>query len=63
LIGDSKVVMLDEPTSGMDTTTRGKFWQMLKNYKKDRIIILTTHYMDEADNLGDRVCIMAEGEV
>jgi ABC-type multidrug transport system ATPase subunit len=33
LIGDSKVIMLDEPTSGMDTTTRCKFWQMLKNYK------------------------------
>lgn len=63
LIGDSKVIMLDEPTSGMDTTTRCKFWQMLKNYKQGRIIILTTHYMDEADNLGDRVCIMAEGEV
>lgn len=36
---------------------------MLKNYKKDRIIILTTHYMDEADILGDRICIMAEGEI
>ena len=63
LIGDSKLVLLDEPTSGMDTTTRSKFWQMLKSYKQDRIIILTTHYMDEADRLGDRICIMAEGEV
>jgi len=36
---------------------------MLKNYKKDRIIILTTHYMDEADILGDLICIMAEGEI
>ena len=63
LIGDSKLVLLDEPTSGMDTTTRSKFWQMLKSYKQDRIIILTTHYMDEADRLGDRICIMAEGVV
>lgn len=63
LIGDSKLVLLDEPTSGMDTTTRRRFWEMLKNYKKDRIIILTTHYMDEADILGDRICIMAEGEI
>ena len=47
----------------MDTTTRRRFWEMLKQYKKDRIIILTTHYMDEADILGDRVCILAEGEV
>ena len=53
--------MLDEPTSGMDTTTRRRFWEMVKKYKEGRIIILTTHYMDEADILGDRICIMAEG--
>jgi len=63
LIGDAKVVMLDEPTSGMDTTTRRRFWDIIKLYKKDRIIILTTHYMDEADVLGDKICIMAEGKV
>mmetsp|Transcript_35355 Transcript_35355/g.25791 ORF Transcript_35355/g.25791 Transcript_35355/m.25791 type:complete len:103 (+) Transcript_35355:1036-1344(+) len=55
--------MLDEPTSGMDTSTRRKFWDILKEYKKNRIVILTTHYMDEADVLGDRICIMAEGRV
>ena len=55
--------MLDEPTSGMDTTARRKLWDMLKKYKKDRIIILTTHFMDEADILGDRIAIMAEGRV
>lgn len=55
--------MLDEPTSGMDTTSRRKLWDMLKRNKKDRIIILTTHYMDEADILGDRIAIMAEGRV
>ena len=55
--------MLDEPTSGMDTTTRRRFWDMVKQYKEGRIIILTTHYMDEADILGDRICIMAEGNV
>lgn len=63
LIGDSKLILLDEPTSGMDTTTRRRFWEMLKQYKKDKIIILTTHYMDEADILGDRICILAEGVV
>lgn len=55
--------MLDEPTSGMDTSVRRRFWDMIKQYKEDRIIILTTHYMDEADVLGDRICIMAEGKV
>lgn len=61
LIGGSKLVLLDEPTAGMDLTARRKLWNMLKNYKSNRIIILTTHYMDEADILGDRIGIMAGG--
>ena len=63
MIGNSNVVMLDEPTSGMDTTARRKLWEMLKKNKAGKIIILTTHYMDEADILGDRIAIMAEGDV
>ena len=54
-------MMLDEPTSGMDLGARRNLWDMLKSYKKDRIIILTTHYMDEADVLGDRIGIMCKG--
>ena len=61
LIGGSKFVILDEPTSGMDLGARRMLWDMLKMYKRDRIIILTTHYMDEADVLGDRIGIMANG--
>ena len=57
-IGDSKLILLDEPTSGMDTSARRYVWDMLKNFKNDRIIILTTHFMDEADFLGDRIGIM-----
>jgi ATP-binding cassette subfamily A (ABC1) protein 3 len=63
MIGGSKVVILDEPTSGMDTSARRRLWDMLKRNKNDRIVILTTHYMDEADILGDRIAIMAEGKV
>jgi ABC-type Na+ transport system ATPase subunit NatA len=62
-IYNSKIVMLDEPSSGMDTTSRRKLWDMLKKNKNGKIIILTTHYMDEADILGDRIGIMAEGVV
>jgi ATP-binding cassette subfamily A (ABC1) protein 3 len=63
MIGNSKIVMLDEPSSGMDTSTRRRLWEMLKKNKAGKIVILTTHYMDEADILGDRIAIMAEGEV
>ena len=47
------VVLLDEPSSGLDLSARRQMWNMLKEHKKDKIIILTTHYMDEADILGD----------
>ena len=63
LIGGSKLVLLDEPTAGMDLTARRKLWNMLKDYKQNRIIILTTHYMDEADILGDRIGIMTGGKL
>ena len=59
LIGNSKVVFLDEPTSGMDPYSRRMIWNLLRNYRNDRIIILTTHFMDEADLLGDRIGIMS----
>ena len=60
---EPKVLLLDEPTSGMDTSARRRLWEMLKKNKNGRIVILTTHYMDEADILGDRIAIMAEGKV
>ncbi|XP_078519131.1 phospholipid-transporting ATPase ABCA3 [Lissotriton helveticus] len=63
LIGDSKVVMLDEPTSGMDPASRRATWDLLQQQKSDRTILLTTHFMDEADLLGDRIAIMAQGEL
>lgn len=63
LCGQSKLVLLDEPTAGMDLSARRGLWDMLKNYRRDRIIILTTHYMDEADVLGDRIAIMAHGRL
>lgn len=47
----------------MDLSARRQMWDMLKNYRRDKIIILTTHYMDEADVLGDRIGIMAKGQL
>ena len=63
MIGGSRLVLLDEPTSGMDLTARRKIWDMLKNNKQNKILILTTHFMDEADILGDRIAIMAGGVI
>lgn len=62
MLGDSKIVLLDEPTSGMDPTARRRLWDLLKNNKEGKIIILTTHYMEEADILGDRIAIMVHGD-
>ncbi len=55
--------MLDEPTAGMDLQARRNLWNMLRAYRNNRIIILTTHYMDEADVLGDRIGIMQDGKL
>ncbi|KAF1321194.1 Abc transporter a family member 1, partial [Globisporangium splendens] len=63
LLGDSSLVFLDEPTSGMDPYSRRSTWEILLNNRNDRVMVLTTHFMDEADILGDRIAIMAEGEV
>ncbi|XP_054570377.1 phospholipid-transporting ATPase ABCA3-like [Eptesicus fuscus] len=63
LIGDSKVVILDEPTAGMDPASRRATWDLLQQYKQGRTVLLTTHYMDEADVLGDRIAIMVKGSL
>uniref|UniRef100_A0A667I5F0 ABC transporter domain-containing protein n=1 Tax=Lynx canadensis TaxID=61383 RepID=A0A667I5F0_LYNCA len=63
LIGGSQVVILDEPTSGMDPVSRRATWDVLQQYKEDHTILLTTHYMDEADILGDRIAIMVKGSL
>lgn len=62
-IGGSDIIYLDEPTSGCDTSVRRNIWDMLRKYKKDKIVILTTHFMDEADYLGDRISIMGGGKL
>ncbi|XP_044739863.1 phospholipid-transporting ATPase ABCA3-like [Chrysoperla carnea] len=64
LIGDPKVVMLDEPTSGLDPEERRKIWNIVLVLDAIlRIIMITTHSMDEADVLGDRIAIMDHGKL
>lgn len=58
LIGDPKFVLLDEPTSGMDPYSRRSTWELLQRNKVGRVILLTTHFMDEADTLADRISII-----
>ena len=62
LLGGSKIVLLDEPSSGLDPKSRRNLWDMLKRHKRDRIMILTTHFMEEADILGDRIAIITKGK-
>ena len=63
LIGGSQVIFLDEPSSGMDITSRRNLWDILKRMTENRIIILTTHYMEEASVLGNRIGIINSGEM
>ena len=56
-------MILDEPTSGMDPDARRQTWDILQKYKEGRTVVLSTHFMDEADLLGDRIAIMSEGVV
>ena len=56
-------MIFDEPTAGMDLNARRHLWEMFKVYKKGRIILMSTHYMDEADILGDRIAIMTKGKI
>lgn len=51
-LGGSKVVVLDEPTAGVDPHSRRAIWELLIKFKKGRTIIMSTHFMDEADLLG-----------
>uniref|UniRef100_A0A240PML2 ABC transporter domain-containing protein n=1 Tax=Anopheles atroparvus TaxID=41427 RepID=A0A240PML2_ANOAO len=63
LCAGSRVVLCDEPTSGMDPAARRALWDLLIAEKARRTLILSTHFMDEADMLGDRIAIMADGKL
>ncbi len=63
IIGNPKVIFLDEPTLGLDVLARRELWKEIERLKKDKTIILTTHYMEEAEALADRIAIMIDGKI
>lgn len=63
LISEPQILFLDEPTLGLDVLARRELWASIKSLKGKVTIILTTHYMDEVENLSDRVGIMVKGQL
>ena len=64
LVGDPSLLFLDEPTTGLDPQSRRQLWELIERFKADgRAILLTTHYMEEAERLCDRVAIVDRGKV
>lgn len=62
-IGGSNVVILDEPTSGIDSCARRSIWDLILQNRHGRTIVISTHHLDEADVLGDRIVLMHKGSV
>lgn len=63
LISEPKVLFLDEPTLGLDVLARRELWRAIESLKGKITIILTTHYMEEAESLSDRIAIMLGGKI
>jgi len=64
LINDPRIIFLDEPTTGLDPQARRSLWELVKNIReRGTTVIITTHYMDEAEYLCDRVAIMDSGKI
>ncbi|XP_058130067.1 cholesterol transporter ABCA5-like [Anopheles ziemanni] len=63
IIGDPKIIILDEPTAGVDPYSRRHMWSILQNRKHGKVILLTTHFMDEADILAERKAVVSRGRL
>ncbi len=63
LVSDPDVIFLDEPTLGLDPQARRKVWEHIEGLKGEKTILLTTHYLEEADSLADRIAVIDEGRI
>jgi len=64
LVNDAELLFLDEPTTGLDPSARRAIWEVIRGLKsKGKTVILTTHYLEEAQQLADRVAIMDHGKI
>ncbi|XP_045485140.1 phospholipid-transporting ATPase ABCA1 isoform X2 [Pieris rapae] len=63
LAGDAKLLVLDEPTAGLDVESRRQLWDLLSSLRGSRTVLLSTHFMEEADALGDRVAALQAGKL
>ena len=63
LISEPRILFLDEPTLGLDVLARSDLWELIRSLKGNVTMILTTHYMEEAESLSDRVAIMKDGKL
>lgn len=58
-----QIIILDEPTAGVDPVSRRQMWRILQRARRGKVLLLTTHFMDEADILGDRKAVISKGRV
>lgn len=63
LASEAKLIFLDEPTTGLDFISRKELWNLLSSLKRERLIFLTTHYLEEAETLGDLIGVMSNGNM
>jgi len=63
LASEAEIVFLDEPTTGLDPISRKEFWEILRVFAKDRFIFLTTHYLEEAEEVADNIGILGQGKL
>ena len=63
LVNEPKILFLDEPTLGLDVLARRELWKFIESLKKKMTVILTTHYLEEAEALSDRIAVMSKGNL